>query len=370
MAASASVASDWTTCSICLEVFENPKSLPCIHGFCLKCLERYFKDNSPGDEVHCPLCRKLFKIPSDGLGSLQHHFFIQHLVDASNASSKSSDEVGCEVCLEENEASSEQIPAATIYCIDCEQKLCERCSRPHKRFAGGAHQLKPLGAELEQELIQLRGSYCDKHKDKQVELYCYDCKENICVLCFAVKHRNHNSGEIPEVAATFRPGIEEDDKQIIHAISAVRQQSEQAKHNVNECLSQVANAEKLVLEAGEVIKRLVDSQVSECLVKLQSVKSDSAKQVEIVQEQLQLALVAMESFHTYSRELLDKGGPSDVTRAASELHKRATELLDSDVTSVQYLPPHVTFTAADVTQLIALQLIGKVTVINNEDVTG
>jgi len=28
----------------------------------------------------------------------------------------------------------------------------------------------------------------------------------------------------------------------------------------------------------------------------------------------------MESFHAYSRELLDKGRPSDITRAACELH--------------------------------------------------
>ena len=116
---------------------------------------------------------------------------------------------------------------------------------------------------------------------------------------------------------------------------------------------------KKVIEAGEAIKRLVDHQVSECISQLQSVKSDSAKRFEVGQEQLQLAIVAMESFHTYSRELLDKGRPSDVTRAASELHKRATELLDSDVTSVQYWIPHVTFTPADVTQLTSFQLIGK-----------
>jgi len=70
----------------------------------------------------------------------------------------------------------------------------------------------------------------------------------------------------------------------------------------------------------------------------------------------------MQSFHTYSRELLDKGRPSDITRAACELHDRATELLDSDVTAVKYRPPHVTFTPADVTQMKHLSLIGKVTV--------
>ena len=74
------------------------------------------------------------------------------------------------------------------------------------------------------------------------------------------------------------------------------------------------------------------------------VKAEDAKNAEAMKKSYQLALVAMKSFHTYSRELLDRGRRSYVTQAASELHKRATELLDNDVTSVQYWPPHVTFT--------------------------
>ena len=85
-------------------------------------------------------------------------------------------------------------------------------------------------------------------------------------------------------------------------------------------------------------------------------RSSSAKEADSVQETLQLAL---KSFHAYSRELLDKGRPSDITRAAGELHDTATELLNSDVTAVKYRPPHVTFTPADVTQVKRLSLIGE-----------
>ena len=370
MATAAAVATDWTICPICLEVFDNPKSLPCIHGFCLKCLEDYFKDNPPGDEVPCPMCRKPFKIPSDGLGRLQHHFFIQHLVDARNVSSKSTDEVGCMVCLEENEGSSEEISTATVYCIDCRQKLCERCSRPHRRMKGGAHRVKPLGAELEQELIQLGGRYCNKHHNEQVKLYCHDCNENICVLCFAVKHRNHNSGEIPEVADSFRPRIKEDDEEIISAISTVHRQSEKTKQDALAFACKAEDMKKMVVEAGESIKHLIDKHVGQYLLKLQSAQSSSVKHFKFVQEQIQQAVLALESFHTYSQELLKKGGPSDITGAASELHKRAKELLDNDVTSMQYCPPRMTFIPADITQLTSLQLIGKLSVTGSEDEPG
>ena len=297
MATAATITTDWTTCPICLEVFDNPKSLPCIHGFCLKCLEQHFRDKKPGNMVPCPLCRKDFRIPREGLCGLQHHFIIQQLVDA-------------------------------------------------------------------------RGSYCDKHKEKQVELYCRDCNENICVLCFADKHRQHQTVEVQEMAETLKPRMENDDELILSRRNAVQQLSDKTKEEHMKSLSHIESVEKMVVEAGEAVKCLVDRQVSEYLQKLQSVKNDSDEQAKTVQEQLQLVLMKMESFHTYSRELLNNGRPSDVTRAAVELHKRATELLNNDVTSVQYRPPHVTFTPADVTQVTSSQLIGKLSVVDSRDVAG
>ena len=356
MATVASVTADLTTCPICTDLFDNPKSLPCLHAFCLKCLQARFKDKCPGDEVPCPTCRKEFQIPPDGLDGLQHHFFAQQLVDVRRASSGEYDEALCEVCLEESEEDSDKIPTATTYCVDCKQRLCEQCSRPHRRMKGGAHQLKPLGAEVEQELVQLRGSSCDKHKDKQVELYCHDCDENICLMCSAVRHRNHNSVEIPEAAEKFRLMSDDYDKRIQSATNAVRKQSEQTKQDAAEFRNKVEDVRKAVLATGDEVKRLVDDQVSDILIELQSVTSESAKQEKNIQETYQLSLVSMESFHAYSRELLDKGRPSDITRAARELHDRATELLDNDVTAVKYHPPHVTFTSADV----SFNLVGEV----------
>ena len=348
-------------------MFDNPKSLPCLHAFCLKCIQCYFKDNCPGDEVLCPLCRKEFQIPSDGLGGLQHHFFIQQLVDVRKFSSEQHREVPCVVCLEKSSGEgSEEIVTATVYCADCRQKLCERCSRPHRRWAGGAHQLRAFGAELEQELIQLQAGSCDKHRDKQVELYCHQCNENICLMCFAVDHRNHENDEIPKVAEKFGSKIDSDDVQILSSITAVRSQLENTKQNLSKFFGDVDGVAAMVRETGDAVKRVVDSQINELISELQSMKSDSAKQAHAVQDRLHLELVAMESFHTYCRELLDNGRPSDVTRSASELHDRATELLQNDVTALDFRPRHMTFTPVDVTQLTRLNLVGKVSTLSGD----
>ena len=267
MATAGPITEDLTTCPVCLDIYDNPKSLPCLHAFCLNCLQGTFRNNSPGDTASCPVCSKEFEIPSDGVGALQHHFIVQQLVDR----------------------------------------------------------------------IHQRQSSCDKHADKEVELYCHDCRENICLLCSAVSHRNHNSTEIREVADSFRSRIDEDAQQILSVISSLREQAVQTKQDATEFLSKVDSVKKTVLATGDVVRRSVDNQINDMLTKLESVTSESANQAKKTQKAYQQTLVSMESFHGYLQELLDKGRPSDITRAARELHDRATELLDSDVTAVKYL---------------------------------
>jgi len=362
MATAQSLTTDLTICPICMEVFDNPKSLPCLHAFCLKCLECQFKHKCTGDEVPCPMCRKEFQIPSIGLDGLQHHFIVQQLVDARNASMEECSKMGlpCEVCLQDaGKDSGRPIPAIT-YCIDCNQKLCERCTMPHRRTRSGAHQLRPLGAELEQELIQVQQSYCHIHTDRQVELCCYDCRENICVLCFAVKHRQHKTAKILEAADTFSQVISSDVQQVWSMIHNVHEKTRENEERRNAFLNHTREVKNEIKITEGQINEIVANQVATQLAEVERIRSEEAKKAYTIEERHQTALLAMENFHTAASELLDKGRPSDITRAASELHERATELLDSDVTSVQYCPPHVTFTPGDVTQVKHLNLIGKV----------
>jgi len=220
--------------------------------------------------------------------------------------------------------------------------------------------------QLVDKEYERQGSYCEQHTDKEVEVY--KCKENICMKCYADKHRNHDKvlGLIPEVADNFRSRMNEDDQQIQSLIDAIREQSEENKQTATEFISNVDEEKKKVRSVGDVVKHSVDRQVNEFLTELQSVKSESAKEAKSVQEENQEALVSLESFHTHSQELLDKGRPCDITRAACELHDRATELLNDDVIAVKYYPPHVAFTPADVTQVKRLSLVGKLTVTDEQ----
>uniref|UniRef100_A0A3B3CZQ2 RING-type domain-containing protein n=1 Tax=Oryzias melastigma TaxID=30732 RepID=A0A3B3CZQ2_ORYME len=48
------LSDDQFLCSICLDVFTNPSSIPCGHTFCMTCITKYW------DRCQCPLCKKTF----------------------------------------------------------------------------------------------------------------------------------------------------------------------------------------------------------------------------------------------------------------------------------------------------------------------
>ena len=91
---------DLMDCSICMDAFKTPKCLPCIHTFCLECLEKYGVDERPGDEMPCPLCQQPFKIPAEGFKKLPSNIFIQQIAANGKRSAvgSSSNEAKCEVC--------------------------------------------------------------------------------------------------------------------------------------------------------------------------------------------------------------------------------------------------------------------------------
>ena len=101
-------------CSICQEDIKDPRLLPCIHSFCLECLQRYCTDKLPGDDVPCPICRSEFKIPKDGIAGLPMRTHAQETFSTA----KQSRERYCEKHEDER---------IKIYCFDCSMNICAMC---------------------------------------------------------------------------------------------------------------------------------------------------------------------------------------------------------------------------------------------------
>lgn len=122
--------SDLTKCTICIDVFSDPRILPCVHTFCLKCLLNCMTDRQPGDDMPCPLCRTLFTIPDDGLSGLQKNFFMEEAISLRKISAEEeATHMLCDECSCRDAAGPSEAKSSTKRCFECQQNDRDHC--PH-----------------------------------------------------------------------------------------------------------------------------------------------------------------------------------------------------------------------------------------------
>ena len=155
---------DLINCSLCLDVFDQPKSLPCLHNFCLKCLQKYIEARELRDEFPCPLCSAVTQIPSNDLANFKDNFIIKSLIDEMLSEDKKNEEkekkenedFECQLCELNRQLSN--------LCIKCDKWLCLSCSAVHQKMSElSKHTLesaqeieKKCADQIEETLVVLR----------------------------------------------------------------------------------------------------------------------------------------------------------------------------------------------------------------------
>ena len=194
-----------TECAICAGDLTDARVLPCMHTFCLKCIEKWSQNKQPGDKICCPLCREEFEISEGGIAALPKNGFVDKLLEVKKLSSTlAQGEMVCDVCCDDKRKSVEKpMRKATVYCLDCHRNMCEKCCGHHQKFRlPGVHKLVELSSEVGEEelLLMFPENMCDKHSDKCLEIYCFDCKVAVCIMCYMKSHNSHKCSDIKEVA--------------------------------------------------------------------------------------------------------------------------------------------------------------------------
>uniref|UniRef100_A0A6Q2ZPU8 RING-type E3 ubiquitin transferase n=1 Tax=Esox lucius TaxID=8010 RepID=A0A6Q2ZPU8_ESOLU len=145
-------------CSICLDRYNNPKVLPCLHTFCERCLQNYIPPESL--TLSCPVCRQTSILPEKGVSALQNNFFITNLMEVLQRDPECSRPEAYSV-LESVNAATAGIPLCCpnhegkgmeFYCESCETAMCLECTEGEHR----EHVTVPLRDVLEQHKTQLK----------------------------------------------------------------------------------------------------------------------------------------------------------------------------------------------------------------------
>uniref|UniRef100_A0A8C8LNE3 Uncharacterized protein n=1 Tax=Oncorhynchus tshawytscha TaxID=74940 RepID=A0A8C8LNE3_ONCTS len=205
----------WTeeqfNCPVCLDLPNEPVTIPCGHSYCMGCIKDYWsKDNPRSPGVYsCPQCRQTFcPKPSLSRNTMLAEAVEQLRKGALTTSARESIRsahrantmgrakggsrgggvsrlpamaVPCDMC---HGAGDQQ--AAVKSCLVCMASYCEAHLKPHQTKAElKKHELIAPTGKLAQKI-------CTEHKYLQ-EFYCRQCQMFVCWLCTSNQHKDHET---------------------------------------------------------------------------------------------------------------------------------------------------------------------------------
>jgi len=357
---------DMTECCICTEVFSDPRVLPCIHTFCLKCLLNYGKDRQPGDRMPCPLCRKEFTIPDDGLSGTQKNFFMDKLLHVRKLSAGlEAQQIPCDVCSSDEASAGETVKPASMYCVQCQQYYCEQCSLYHRKMKSSSnHTQVGIGKGFTGQISQMSPAMCEQHKSEEIKVYCQKCRVAICMMCFVKSHKTHDCSDIEEVSEKLSHLVVTDTKKVSDFLEKTRNLIPGLEKVKGDVIKHLAGIEDEINTEADKSIAAIQRDREKLLSEVKSIKQKQVKQVETVKQEVEQHATALESFVRYSETLLSRGTACDVTRSANSLHQRADELMEFDVIGHvdSSLPPvNATFTPSTLLDRGDRNLVGTVT---------
>src|SRR6218665_378480 len=348
---------DVTECCICTDVYTKPKILPCIHTFCLRCLEKYGTEKNTGDQMACPICRREFFIPDGGFCNLPNNFFIDKMLEIRKLSEASTIEVLCGTCPDEDRMK------AKMFCFQCEQNLCERCCVAHSKVKlCQNHQVVEIGNNLKPQEVNFRSSNCDQHPGEIVKMYCEDDKATICFLCFAESHQTHKCLSVAKASEEFSSALKTDLKTVLERLPDLQKSLQKCDQQKKDILAQIVNAERQISDETLKLKTLIDSHANILTYKLTDLRDEKLKEIESIQEDVDKFKVEIESFAKYSEELLSKGAPGDICREADQMKARASHLLSvkNDCFSVDLNCDEIVFKSLNLEDVLRMKNIVNV----------
>ena len=80
------IKTNFLNCGICLETYQDPRVLPCQHGFCRECLEQCTSRDKW--TLTCPSCRKIVRISREGVKDLPVYFIVSNLKETVDMTQK------------------------------------------------------------------------------------------------------------------------------------------------------------------------------------------------------------------------------------------------------------------------------------------
>ncbi|XP_071955405.1 E3 ubiquitin-protein ligase TRIM45-like [Antedon mediterranea] len=165
---------DIQDCFVCKKQLNDPKTLPCVHSFCIACLKDHMEAKEEEESPVCPVCSS--SIPDGNVEDLP----LDPLIEIVLKCQLNDGEEKCNLCSSD----------ATQRCTICEHFLCTRDAEQHKVIpATKDHECIEISEYKNLSIndrMALQRVNCSEHADRAAEVYCKSCDVFMCMACSVV----------------------------------------------------------------------------------------------------------------------------------------------------------------------------------------
>ena len=298
------------SCSVCMCMFTTPKQLPCLHSFCLNCLNGIQRTSGIHGKITCPECRKQFDIPGSGNPSgFPTNFRINRLLDVLAIKECNTAGVKCGNC--------DKRSAETLYCFQCCSFWCAECISAHNIIrANKQHKTLALKDFQDQDIeaVLKRPAFCQtkNHENKELEFFCKVCQVAICNACAVTEHEGH-AKVILETAAN------EKKLQIVSRIKSLkdieqekRNQVEKIEQDSIEVQVQVADVKSKVQTSAEQLIAIIEAKKQDIFNAVDKQAHDSLKGLALKKDQIEDELKKIQSAIKRTETLLEQSSSAEI----------------------------------------------------------
>lgn len=283
---------DLTKCVICKENFTDPRSLPCLHTFCMECIQTWInegRETSDDDATStCPTCRQVFTAPSniDGKCQLPKNFMVANILLIRTQLSIRIDENSSE--LNGIEGQTERNTAAAAAAVRYNDDAC-----------------------------------CCQAVDKRMLSYCADCKYIFCLLCNSLLHSAHKCIGIKEASNELQQLLTADAKLLDGEINAYEHIATLLTHRKLDLTEKITAIETTINNRAML---LVGSASCELTDQLAEVKRDSLQKINHLMGEVVEQKVFADSLRQAILDLERLGSATDVINHHAVLHNRVSNV--------------------------------------------
>ena len=307
------------SCTVCMSKYTDPKQLPCLHSFCLHCLNGIQRTSGRRDKIACPECRQEFNVPDKGnLAALPTNFRINSLLDVLAIKECNTTGVKCGNCDERTKQSH--------YCFQCYAFWCEECIGLHNRMkANKDHYALALEDFQDQDFenILKRPEFCAMtgHEKKEIEFFCKICEVAICNACALTDHDGHGK-ILLELAANERK------LKVVSAIESQRKRAQTKRSKItkldechNEVQEQAARVKRNVKKYADSIIATIEAKKQEIFDDVERRTKASLQKIEKQKEEIKEQVRRHESEIIDTETLLKRSTSAQLMQSNEQMDK-------------------------------------------------